>query len=104
MAGTTKEILAKLKLDSREFVGKIDEGTKGVLKFTAAVTAISAAVVAATKMTANYRDEKIKAARAGGSTATDFSALRYAADLSGVSMEQLAEGLRKIKEPSQQRL
>jgi hypothetical protein len=102
MAGTTKEILAKLKLDSKEFAGKLDEGTKGVLKFTAAVTAISGAVLAATKMTANYRDETIKAARAAGSTAGDFSALRHAADLSGVSMEQLAKGLRRINDPSKE--
>lgn len=100
MATTTKEILAKLRLDSKEFVGKLDESHKSILKVTAGLTAVSAAVVAATKMTANYRDETVKAARAAGSTAEDFSALKYAADLSGVSMEQLTKGLRQLNDPS----
>lgn len=100
MATTTKEILAKLKLDSKEFIGKLDESHKSVLKVTAGLTAVSAAVIAATKMTANYRDETVKAARVAGSTAEDFSALRHAADLSGVSMEQLTKGLQKLNDPS----
>jgi len=33
---------------------------------------------------AHFLDETIKALRAAGSTAEDFSALRYAADLSGI--------------------
>jgi hypothetical protein len=102
MAGMTKEILAKLRLDSKDFSSKISEGTKGVLKFTAGLTAVSAAVVAATKFTADYRDEAVKAARAAGATAEDFSGLMHAADLSGVSMEQLAKGLRKINDPSKE--
>jgi len=100
MATTTKEILAKLKLDSKEFVGKLDESHKSVLKITAGMTAISAAVVTAAKFTANYRDEVLKASRAAGSSVEDFSALRHAADLSGVSMDQLAKGLRKLNSPS----
>lgn len=102
MATTTKEILAKLKLDSKEFVGKLDESHKSILKVTAGLTAVSAAVVAATKMTADYRDETLKAARAAGATVEDFSALRHAADLSGISMEQLSKGLRKLNDPSKE--
>jgi hypothetical protein len=98
----TKEILAKLRLDSKEFSSKLSEGQAGIIKFTAGMTALGTAVLAATKMTANYRDETVKAARAAGSTAEDFSALRYAADLSGVSMETLGKGLRKLNEPSKE--
>lgn len=99
---TTKEILAKLKLDSKEFVGKLDESHKSVLKVTAGITAVSTAVIAAAKYTANYRDETLKAARAAGSTVEDFSALRHVADLAGVSMEQLSKGLRKLNDPSKE--
>lgn len=97
---TTKEILAKLKLDSKEFVGKLDESHKSILKLTAGMTAVSAAVIAAAKFTANYRDETIKAARAAGSTAEDFSALRHAAELSAVPFETLKKSLQYLNKPS----
>lgn len=94
-----KELITKLKLDSKQFGSKISDANKSVLKFSATFTAIGAAVIAATKLTANYRDETMKAARAAGSTAEEFSALRYAADLSGIGMGELQKALQKVNNP-----
>jgi TP901 family phage tail tape measure protein len=102
LATTTKEIIARLKLDGKEFKSKLSDTHKSVLKLTAGLTAVTAAVVTAAKMTANYRDETIKAARAAGSTAEDFSALRHAANLSGLTIEQLTKGLQKLSNPAGQ--
>ena len=95
-----KEIKAILSLKDKKFNKGIGNTQKNVMKFTGAIVAVGAAVAAATVATAHFLDETIKASRAAGSTAEDFSALRYAADLSGISMENLSKGLRKITEPS----
>ena len=95
-----KEIKAVLSLKDKKFKAGIGDAHKSVLKFTGAITAVGAAVAAATAATAKFRDDITKTSRAAGSTVEEFSALRYAGELSGISMQNLAKGLRKITEPS----
>ena len=98
----TKEILATLKLDSKDFSSKIGDNTKSVLKMTATISAVTVAVAAAVKMTADYMDATTKAARAAGASVTDYSALVHAANLSGVETGNLGKALRALAKPSEE--
>lgn len=95
-----KEIKAILSLKDKKFKAGIGDTHKSILKFTGAITAVGAAVTAAVMATAKFRDDITKTSRAAGSTVEEFSALNYAAELSGISMQNMAKGLRKITEPT----
>lgn len=95
-----KEIVAKLSLDSKEFNANVGKTGKEIVGLTATVAGMGAAFFAATKMVANYQDEIIKASRATGTSAEEFSALTHAAELSGLEMEQLSANLKKLSKPS----
>lgn len=91
-----KNLIAKLILDNKAFKQNLSESQKDVLKFSAAVTGAGAAVLAAAKMAANYRDETVKLAHAAGVTTDVFSGLAHAAELSNINNEQLAKSLTKL--------
>jgi len=95
-----KEIIAKLRLDSKEF--KTEEINKGLTTIATAALSVGAAVFAATKRTAEYRDSTVKLARSAGMTAKEFSSLAYAAELSGVEQEKLAKASRKLIDPTKE--
>jgi phage-related minor tail protein len=71
--------------------GKIS-GMIGALSAAAAVGFIATSV----KQAADFADEMGKAAQKVGTTTEALSGLKYAADLSGVSFEQLQTGLSKL--------
>lgn len=98
--GIEKVIVAKLKLDGKGFGKNLGGVQKSVLKFTAGVTGAAAALAVAVKATANYQDEIIKAARATGSTAEEFSVFNRAAELANISADTFAGGLKKLTRPS----
>lgn len=95
-----KEILAKLKLDSKDFQKGISDSQKSLLAISGTITALGASVLALTKLTANYNDEMIKSARAAGESAESFSALSHAATMAGASQEELGKALIKLNSQS----
>jgi hypothetical protein len=100
MAFDAGAIVAELKLDSKGFDKGMDDAekktgslNKGLLGLAAAATAVSAALIGIAKSSADYADKTIKAARAAGMTAEEFSKLNHAADLSGISTESLTSSM-----------
>lgn len=91
-----KSLVAVLKLDSKQFSSRLSDNEKEVLKFSAAVAAAGSAALVAAKFTADYQDTMIKAARAAGVGVEEFSKLSYAAEMSGVSTEQLVKSFNKL--------
>jgi len=94
------EILTKLKLEGSQFKGSADAITKSVIGLAAAGTAVSAALAATAVTTAKFQDQTIKAARTVGTTAKEFSALRFAADLAAVGQDNLVKSLAKLNAPT----
>lgn len=86
-----KNIVAVLKLDSKDFQKNISDTEKNVLKFSAAVTGAGAAILAAVKISANWQDSMIKTSRLAGVASETFSSYAYAAGLSGVNTELMAK-------------
>lgn len=101
MAEIAKEIVAKLSLDSKEFKNQIGDSGKDVVKLTASITAAAAAIMYMTGEVANYNDKIIKAARATGTTTEEMSSLSRAAEMSGVSFDDLRGSLLKLTPASQ---
>lgn len=97
-----KTIVTKLTIDDTAFSDQLKNVQKGVLAFSASVTAAGAAAFAAAKFTANYQDETIKASRAAGVATKEFSELAYAAKFSGVSTEALTKSITKMNTPSKE--
>lgn len=64
----------------------------------AAVSAVTAAISAGIKRNINDFDKLAKTAQSVGSTTKALSGLRYAADLSGLSFEELTKGMRKVSQ------
>ena len=93
-----------LGLDSAEFSKNLGLAEKQVKTFSttlkvgvaAALTAVTAEIVAATKRAAEYADDMGKAAQKVGVTTEALSALKYAAELSDVGFEQLQGGLIRL--------
>lgn len=94
-----KEIVAKLKLDSKSFGANLKASRDNLLKFSAAAAGIGVAVGAIALSTANFQDEIIKTARSVGASAEEFSQLSFAAELSGLKTEELAKNLLKLQKP-----
>ena len=95
-----QDIRAKLSLDDAEFSAKLSANEKNVLKFSAAVGAITAAATAAAVATADWQDKTGKLAQSAGVSASSFSKLAVAAEKSNVSQEDLANTLAKISAAS----
>lgn len=85
-----------LTLDNAKFKSNMSDSQKDLLKFTASVTALGIAAIGVAKLTANFQDQTIKSARAAGTTAESFSAMAHAADMSGVSVEELTKTYSKL--------
>ena len=71
---------------------------KGLIAAAAAGTAAAGAVAIAVRSTINSADAMSKAAQKFGVPIEELSRLKYAADLSGVSMEGLGTGLRRLSQ------
>ena len=95
-----QDIRAKLSLDDAEFSAKLSANEKNVLKFSAAVGAITAAATAAAVATADWQDKTGKLAQSAGVSASSFSKLAVAAEKSNVSQQDLATTLSKISAAS----
>jgi len=111
MAGALGSLVVTLGLDAAEFTRGLskaeyqakqwrDETIKsarqvGAIMGTAAVAA-AAALAALTKSAINSADDLGKLAQKTGITAESLSGLKYAGDLSGVSLESLSGGLTKL--------
>jgi hypothetical protein len=78
---------------SREMAREIDKAFKMV---GLAATAVGAAFVAMTKSVIDNADAIAKSARSIGITTESLSALQYAADLSGVSSQELTSALDRL--------
>lgn len=96
-----KVILTKLTLDSKSFSSNISKSKQDIIKLSAAAAGISAIFGKIALSTAKYQDSIVKAARATGSTAEEFSVFNHAAELAGVSMDTLRGGLIKLTKPSE---
>lgn len=97
---TAKEIVTTLKLDGKEFTKGLSDTQKALIGLSASATAVGASVLYAAKETAVFQDAMIKSARAAGFATEEFSGLAHAADMSGVSTEELSMNLGKLASPA----
>jgi len=79
--------------DLDAFAKKIAVGAAAV---TAAATAMATALAVSIKRTIDQADELSKAAQKFGVATDELSKLKYAADLSGVSLESLGKGIQRL--------
>jgi hypothetical protein len=71
---------------------------KGAAIGFAALTAVATSAFASVISTAKDADKSIKMARGLGTSVENFSALSHAADMSGASVETLAQGMRRVSQ------
>lgn len=102
MAVDKKFLVTVLRLDDKKFKAKLSKTQQNIVKFGVAAGAASAAIATITKITADYQDQTIKAARAVGATAEEFSTIKRGADLANVSMDTLRGAMVKLTRPSEQ--
>lgn len=95
-----QEIKAKLSLDDAEFSSKLSKNEKTLLKFSAAIGAVSGLATAAAVKTAEWQDKIGKLAQGAGTSAESFSKLAVAAQKSNLSQEDLSKTLAKISSRS----
>lgn len=105
------ELITQIKADNKDFIKKVDESKGAISKFSKEalkIGAIATGVIAGTATIAfgsllhviNNTTEEISAlvdtANRLGGTVAGFQKLQYAAKLSGVSTEELNQGLKKL--------
>lgn len=96
MANGMKDLVARLRLDTTGFTKGL-RGVQGNLKkIGAAMTAASTGMALAIRQQLNTADEMSKASQRLGVPIETLSKLRHAADMSGVSFEQLSVGLKTM--------
>jgi hypothetical protein len=95
-----KEIVARLTLDSKEFTKGASDAAKDLAKIGAGLSVLQASFTAAAVSSANFAAQTEKMANIAGVTTSEFSKLQYAAKTSGVSAEDLAKALGKIRTPT----
>ena len=74
----------------------------GLIAVSSAATAAAAALAVGVKGAIDNADDMSKAAQRFGVTVEELTRLKYAADLSGVSFENMGTGLRKLSQSMQQ--
>ena len=93
---------AELDKDLKAAQGKLDGFAKKMstagLALGAALTGAAVAMGAAVKGSLDQADEMVKTAAKVGLTVEELSKLKHAADLSGVSLDGLSGGLRKLSQ------
>ncbi|MEI9899701.1 MAG: hypothetical protein WDN31_05620 [Hyphomicrobium sp.] len=90
------ETVKSLREADSKMLATADIAKKASLAFAAAFSAIGVAVANELRKSINEMDEMGKAAESLGVPVEKLSALKYAADLSGVAFEQLSQGLTKL--------
>lgn len=90
------ETVKSLKEADSKMLATADIARKASLAFGAAFSAIGVAVANEMRKSINEMDEMGKASESLGTTVERLSALKYAADLSGVAFEQLSQSLTKL--------
>ena len=100
MASDSK-LVVLLKLDGTEFGKGISTAQADMAKFGAVLTGVGVAGLAAVKFAADFQDQMSKGARAAGMATQSFSSLAYAANLGGVSTQDLGKNLLKLQNPSE---
>lgn len=98
--------IGRASLGLKTFAGEVDGLSAGLTKTSGLLTGLGAASLLAfgakvIKDTADFADEMSKAAQRVGTTTEALSGLRYAADLSDVSFEQLQTGMAKLAKTQQ---
>lgn len=88
--------LQKADRELEKFGRKVDAKTREFMKFGAAAAAAGAAVLVFTKSAADMVDELGKASQKLGVGIEMLSGLKYAAELSNVSFDELQQGLRAL--------
>jgi hypothetical protein len=100
VAGLNYQIVIGAKDNASPAMAKlgrsIDNAARNAAKLTAAFAAVGGAVTAAVISQVKVIDSLAKTARAAGVSAESLQELRFAADRSGVSSEQLDDGLRRL--------
>lgn len=100
MAGLNYQIVIGAKDNASPAMAKlgrsIDNAARNAAKLTAAFAAVGGAVTAAVISQVKVIDSLAKTARAAGVSAESLQELRFAAERSGVSSEQLDDGLRRL--------
>ncbi|MGH7260865.1 MAG: hypothetical protein ACREI9_09310, partial [Nitrospiraceae bacterium] len=101
MAMEGGELAVVLKLVADQFQAEMkksgsitSEFTKYLKDWRVQLVAVTSALVAIAKSTANYGEELNKVSQQIGVSVESLSALRYAAELSELSAEQLTQGLK----------
>lgn len=98
-----KELVTRIKLESKEFTKDLETGKGAALAFSAAIgTAVAGMAFLATN-TANTVENNTKLARAAGENTKEFSQLAFAAKLGGVEIESLSQGMAKMAKADSQK-
>ncbi len=92
----TNEIVAKLKLDDKDFQSKIGNVGKAALAVSASIVGTGAAFLYLADQIAKTESEMAKMAAGAGMTVEAFSALTGAAELAGVEQEKLIKVSEKL--------
>jgi len=98
-----KELVTRIKLESKEFTRDLESGKGAALAFSAAISTAAAGMAFLATNTANTIENNTKLSRAAGENSKEFSQLAFAAKLGGVEMENLSAGMAKMAKSDSQK-
>lgn len=91
-----KELVAKIKLDAKDFTAALAEPKTAILAFAGSVAAVGTAAMLAAEGAAKHVTELYAMSKAAGENIETFSALAYAAHKSGLETEGLVKMMDKL--------
>ena len=95
-----KQLVTVLQLDDKAFKSNLNSNSASLKAFSAAATAIGAAVAYAAKQTADYQDSVNDTARSVAATTREVSSLNVVARMNGSSSETMKAALTSLAGPT----
>lgn len=95
-----KQLVTVLQLDDKAFKSNLNSNSASLKAFSAAATAIGAAIAYAAKQTADYQDKVNDVAKSVGATTREISSLNVVARLNGSSTESMQAALTSLSGPT----
>lgn len=98
-----KELVTRIRLESKEFISDMTSAKGSALALSAAVAGVAATIGGLAIHAAEVIDKNTLLARSAGEATDRFSAMSYAMKLGGIDAESLAAGMAKMAKPEQQK-
>ena len=98
-----KELVTRIRLESKDFISDMGSAKNSALALSAAVAGVATGMAALAIHAAETIDKNTVLARSAGEATDRFSAMSYAMKLGGVDAESLAAGMAKMARPEQQK-